>query len=133
MAGLLNFCPRRPGLEIFDRLVVLTSVVSYFHTHHDSNSLLSRTGYMGLCDTVSVDLPCNSSIWLYRIYSNFLISPHAFLYKYRAIRVTPSSAPSILHLSIYSDGPGFPNQSLFSQLRRFFVLCWIFYALTRAE
>jgi hypothetical protein len=39
---------------------------------------------VGLCDTVPVDLSCNSLIWPYRIYSNFSISPHAFLYKYRA-------------------------------------------------
>jgi hypothetical protein len=109
----LTSCPRRSGLEIFDRLVVLTSIVSYFHTHHDSTSLFSRTGYVGLCDTMPVDFPCNLSIWPYRIYSNLSISPHAFLYKYRAIRALLSLASYILSLFIYSDGPGFPNQPFF--------------------
>jgi hypothetical protein len=109
----LTSCPRRPGLEIFDRFVVLTSVVSYFHTHYDSTSLFLRTGYVGPYDTVPVDLPCDLSIWPYRIYSNLSISPHGFLYKYRAIWAMLSSASHTLPLFIYSDGPGFPNQLFF--------------------
>ncbi|KAE8038391.1 hypothetical protein FH972_010910 [Carpinus fangiana] len=96
-----RFCLRRPGLDFFDRLVVLSFALSYSHAHHDFNSLLSRSGYVGHGDTAPFDLPCRTFI-----------------------SATPLSAPSS-PLFPHSDGLYFVNQSLSGQFRRLFVLSWV--------
>jgi hypothetical protein len=117
-----TFCPRRHGLKIFNHLVVFILVISYLHTHYYSKSLLSRTSYVCLCDTMSVDFPC----WL----AGFVVSHlfqcwffHTFFFiNIMPFRSYPISNLFDLPLFTCSHGPGLPNQSFFRQLRGLFVV-----------